>query len=265
MLLFAVLLFPVSSGAQVMVGLSPTRGEHELDPGKSHTDAFIINNAGSSPTMVTISVSDWGMDDAGNVLFEKKGSRDDSASDWIKINPRNFILQPEDQKQVRYTVTIPEETADAGYRTAVRIRAAPADPSGDPSLPGSKQGRIEVHGEFIYYVYLVVGHPHPKGALKSFKADKTDSGVKTELVVKNTGNVHFRTKGFIQIRNEKDRLVAEKDVPSFPVLPEMTRTLSMEWAEEALSSGTYFLQLRLDIGRKELLGEEVTLEIRDGP
>lgn len=256
-----ILLFPFAAGAQTSVMMSPTRVELNVKAGKQVTDALLLTNVGDTPSLVSIKTADWDMNDQGSVLLRTDEKAPDSASDWIKVNPTTFTIAPGDHQQVRYTVSVPKGVEDSGYHSAIIITMRAADPAGKPPLPSGKGRSIEVNGQFNYYVYLTVGHPLPKGRLTGFKAVRSPEGVETEFSVRNTGNVHFRTKGTIAIKDHSGHVVGTIQIPSYPVLPDMNRTLKLVWKEKPLPAGVYSVELRLDIGREALLGDDVELEI----
>jgi hypothetical protein len=247
-------LLPFAAVAQTSVMMSPTRAELNVKAGKQVTDALLLTNVGDTPSLVSITTADWDMNDEGSVLMRTGGKAPDSASHWVKVNPTTFTIAPGDHQQVRYTVSVPNGIEEKGYRTAIIIRMRAVDPAGKPPLPSGKGRSIEVNGQFNYYVYLKVGHPLPKGRLTGFKAVRGPDGIQTEFSVKNTGNVHFRTKGTIAIKDHSGHVVGTIQIPSYPVLPDMNRTLKLPWKEKTLPAGVYSVELRLDIGRDALLG-----------
>ncbi len=260
LLLNAFILQP-QADAQTSFVMTPPRVEHKIKPGKQITDALLLTNLGDTPSLVSITASDWLMNNEGSVQVVLEGKGPDSASDWIKINPSTFTVQPGDHQQVRYTVSVPKGMEEKGYRSAMLIKMQAVDPSGLPPLPGGKGRSIVVHGQFNFYIYLTVGNPLPTARLNGFKANPTPEGLNTEFIIENSGKVHFRTKGNITIKNDKGKKVGTISIPSYPVLPGMKRNIKLPWKKEALPAGNYSLELRVDIGREALLGDEFELEI----
>ena len=259
----AILSTPVMSYSQVSLSMSPTRGEHKSRAGKRLTDAFLITNLGHTTSRLTVEVSDWTMDGKGDVKLLAEKTQENSASRWIKVNPKTFVLGPDSHKQVRYTLSVPKGTRPAGYRTALIVTASPSDPSGLPPRFEGRRNQIEIHGRFIYFIYLTVGKPVPKARLKSFGMTPQKDGFRVEFQVENTGEVHFRTGGMIEIDDPLNQKVGEITLPSVPVLPSLTRTIPIEWKNKDIPPGKYTAKLRLDIGREELLGDELEIEILD--
>ena len=256
--LFTLLLFAYLGPAEaISISVAPIRVEHNVPAGGNLTEAISILNDDSSPVHVRVRIEDWSLTKDGAVGFVPGGSQPFSAAPWIKVNPREFDLQPGQSQGVRYSLTVPKETAPGGYRAAIIFATVPR-----PS-PGEKQKQVMLEGRIATILYETVGRPAPSGEITGLSVITSKEG-KPEFLVsfKNTGSVHLRTRGEIRVRDKAGKEIGKAPLPDLPILPRSDRDFKVAW-EAKLPAGEYVAELLMDIGRKELLAGERKFSIRE--
>jgi P pilus assembly chaperone PapD len=252
-------LFLSSSGLAeaISISVAPIRVEHDVPAGGSLTEAISILNDDTLPVHIRMKIEDWSLTRDGAVSFAPGGSQSHSASPWIKVNPREFDLSPGQSQLVRYALTVPKDAVPGGYRAAIVFATVPR-----PN-PGEKQKRVMLEGRIATILYETVGTPAPSGEITNLSFRVNPEG-KPEFMIsfQNTGKVHIRTHGEIQIRDNGGKEIGKVPLPDLPVLPQSSRDFPVAF-EGKLPSGEYVAELQMDIGRKELLAGERKFSIRE--
>jgi P pilus assembly chaperone PapD len=239
---------------QIFFGITPIRAEHSGNPGKSITDIFYVRNNASAPIRLRAYCENWRILEDGTPDFIGAETTSYSCKDWIKVNPQDFRLMPNEIKTVRYTVTIPSNAQGAGYHAAVSFESVP-----DEKTPRAGS-RMLLSGKIAAAVYVKVGKVPIDGDVVDIKLARKDNSQAMVLVMKNTGKTHFRTKGRIEVFDSEKKKIMDLEVPDEVVLPESEREVVCPLSK-ALEPGTYWAVCRLDIGRVEIVGLDKALKV----
>jgi P pilus assembly chaperone PapD len=248
-------IIPCSAlSAEVSISVSPIRVEHLTKQGERGTDMFSVTNDGTAPTRLKVSIEDWSLTKDGTPIFMKAEKNPYSCAEWVRVNPVDFRIGPGQTREVRYTVTVPEGIENGGYRTAIVFETVPdAD-------PGEKTRRVLLRGRIAAILYEVVGKTPVEGHATALKAEVKREGIDFTLFLKNTGRVHYRTKGIITIKDSSGSKAFEVEIPDTPVLQDSEREVRVRY-DKPLPKGSYSALASVDIGRKELIGAETTFVI----
>lgn len=251
------LLAFLDSGEAISISVSPIRVEHQVPPGSSLTEAITIANDGTSPVFIRVKIEDWTLSPEGALNFYPGGTQAYSAGAWIRVNPKEFDLKPGESQDVRYALAVPKDTVPGGYRAAIIFATVPRP------VAGEKQKQVMVEGRIATILYQTVGKPLPSGEITNLAFQVNREG-KPEFSIsfQNTGQVHFRTRGEITIRDRGGKEMARVPLPDFPILPQSKRDFGVA-LEQKLTPGDYVAELVMDIGRKELLGGERRFSITE--
>jgi P pilus assembly chaperone PapD len=257
--IFLSLTFPIFVpvslvAADVSLSVSPIRVEHRVIQGERGTDMISVANEGSAPTRLKVSIEDWILSKEGSPVFMKAGGNPYSCVEWIRINPVDFRVSPGQTREVRYTITVPQGIPDGGYRAALIFGTAP------DAVPGEKNRSVQVTGRIVTIVYVVVGKPSPAGHADGLKTTLRKDGVDFLLSLRNTGKVHFRTKGSLTVKDSNGQKVLDVGIPDVPVLPESEREIKIS-SGKSLPKGSYSVLAVIDIGNKDLIGAEATFTV----
>lgn len=240
-------LFLLVVKAQIYFGITPIRVEHKGEAGESITDIFYVRNNASSPIRLKVYTENWYLKPEGTPVFTGNEPVDYSCKDWIKVNPQDFRILPDEKKMVRYTVTIPQQVESGGYHASVSFESVPL------SVSEAKKSRMMFKGKIAAVVYVKVGKTEPVGEIMDLKVSVDKESTHFKLGMKNQGQTHFRTKGHIQIRNSEGKKIHKVSLPNEVVLPQSEREIKCTLKEKLLP-GSYEAFCKVDIGRRELLG-----------
>jgi P pilus assembly chaperone PapD len=235
--------------SEISFSVSPIRLELAGSPGGSYTDGIEVRNEGSEKARIKVSVQDWYLSPEGTPIFQKPGSRPNSCASWIKVNPVDFLLLPGEKKVVRYSITIPPTAKEGGYWGAFILETLPL------ITPGEKAKSVSLKGNIASIIYLTTGTPTPNGDITDMRFTQSKDGQTLLITMRNTGTVHFRLKGDLNLVDDQGKKLETLPVPDTPVLPGYTRIISIPFKQK-LVPGRYTATITLDIGAKALLAGE---------
>jgi P pilus assembly chaperone PapD len=250
------LLGSIPAGAQMSLMVSPIRVELQLKPGTNETNVIQVVNTGNEPTRVTVRLEDWTMNRKGDLSFTTAGDSPGACCGWLQLNPTDFRLDPGQSRQVRYSISVPAEAPDAGYRAAIVLEGIPRQDETQAKRSVSLRGRIAV------MLYATVGSPDIRAQFQDFQITARNKEVSFKLTLANEGDVHFRIKkSWIAITNSKGEEVSRVEVPDIPVLPGATRELEFKKENLDLPKGTYQAEAVLDVGKEDFLGRKTSFSV----
>jgi P pilus assembly chaperone PapD len=240
--------------AQMSIMVNPIRVEHLVKPGTNDTNVIQIRNEGTEPTRIAVHAEDWTMDRKGNVSFSQAGGDPSSCANWIQINPVDFRLDPGQTRQIRYSLSVPAEAKEGGYRAAIELGGIPAQEVGAPA-----KKRMSLRGRIVVMAYATVGNPEIRAQFQDFQVTASNKAISFKLTLANQGDVHFRIKkSWITLKNSNGEEVSRVEVPDIPVLPGAIRELEFKKEDLALPKGTYLAEAILDVGKEDFLGRKNT-------
>jgi P pilus assembly chaperone PapD len=254
-------LVAARAAAQIAVEVSPLRVELAASPGGVHTQAVTLTNQSDKPVRIRAHVEDWYLSKDGTPQFKAAGPAAwTSAAAWVRLAPPEQVVEPGQQGVVRFTTAVPAGTGEGGYRAAILFEFSP--PGGDPVARGRD---VVFQTRVATIVYITVGQPAIAVDLTNLTV-RTVPGRPPDIVatLANTSRANVRTKGVLTIFDGAGTVVRQIEVPNVPVLPESERDVAIPTAGERdppLPPGDYRVELKLDVGVRELLVGETRLTI----
>ncbi|MEW5983521.1 MAG: hypothetical protein AB1806_14300 [Acidobacteriota bacterium] len=244
------------------VEVNPLRVELKLGAGATHTQAVTLRNEGENAIRIHARVDDWYLSKDGTPQFAfAKPDTPYSATAWIRLNPVEQVVGPGVTATVRFTVTVPKDVADGGYRSAVMFEFDP--PGADPA---ARARDVVFRGRVATVLYATVGKPVPRLELIDLQVRSVkDRPPVVVPTLQNLGKVHVRTSGTVIVYRPDGSVARELPLPNVPVLPESERDVAIPvWDGEnlpPLPPGSYRVEVRIDVGMPAVLVGETVLEI----
>lgn len=241
-LLLAIAVFSgaVSAAqAQVSVSLFPVSFRYDIPRGSSQTGVITVTNPSDEPLSMSVEIENFTGGDGGTVEYAPDGAKFGLLS-WITIDKAPFELNPGQKKEISFTVNVPDNAEVGGHYGAILFRAG-----GGGSDTGSSIGISGRVGSII--LVSVPGDAKKSGELISVKAPGfiQYGPLQTTATYKNTGSVHYVTKGSVTytgIFGRRTESFEEKTI-----LPDVQRdtiaTLDKTWL-----IGPIFMKATLEAG-----------------
>ncbi len=245
-LLGLLLLTAVAGLADLAVG--PLSLRLEVPAGGSGIGSFRVHNTGEEPIRVLISLWDWWRELDGKMVVLPPGTLERSLVPWIEfLSPTDFSLEPSAAQEVNFSVTVPEE-ADGDHWALIIV---------DQVIP-EPQGFQVVVGYAIKVLQTDPTTARKEARITGLEVTSLDP-LRIMITFANTGNAHLRTKGYLEVRDERGETVRQVEVEEFPTLPGEVRELVVEM--EKLPPGRYLALVVLDFGGDYLIAKQRSFEV----
>jgi hypothetical protein len=257
-LLFSVMLRDSFAGVAILNGLTHI---HSGTFGSTLTGTIKMQNSGKKEARMLIYQQDITLACDKPADFTSINSHERSLGKWIKTNVEERTLQPNEEYEVTYSITIPADAKDQGtYWGLIMVEAA------DPIQEQTPQG-LKIDSKTRYAVQIIMDVGVPVVGVLSFEkvdldkkmVDSTKKFVYTIAVkIKNSGVFYASTKlnmEVFSIAGDKMKVIEGTPRRIYP-----NRCNDFEIEVKDLPKGKYEAVLVADNG-KELFGSNISLEI----
>lgn len=246
-ILLTAIITTVGVNAQEATGvsISPLVFEINGDPGDTITNQVKITNPTDSTVSIEINLEDFSpVGEDGDVALQEVDPNDEnifSIARWATFSPSTFVLEPNEQQLVAFTIVIPENGEPGGHYGSITAKTNVT--SGD--ITGSN-----ISAKIGSLVLLrVSGDIEESLEIESFTAPgRSDSApINFETRLKNTGNVHLKPTGIITITDIFGKEVDKIAIDQNNVIPDAIRKIETEWDKGGLF-GRYVATLVVNYG-----------------
>lgn len=259
-LIFAVaisfVLNPKALLAQAPLSLqvSPPILEIEINPGDTYSDFLKFENLSTTETLTLypqiLSFKAKGLEGAQEFITDTQETTNFSLAQWVNISTDIIVIKPLERIVLPFTITVPVDAEPGGRYAAVLLGNQPVvQEEGSNVALGAQTGTI--------ILAKVSGDVTEKATLESFKTGKDSyqyPPVDFEITIQNSGNIHVRPLGKIEISNMFGKSVGEIDVnvAKGNVLPESSRLFTPSWETEKFTIGKFTAKLNLEYGDEQV-------------
>ena len=225
--ILAVLL-PVFSARALT--LSPPRILLATKAGSEAGSVIRLLNESSVPVrLVSVLQNFIAEGETGAPRFISADNQAFGLAEWLRLDHSNFVLAPNEERLVHFTISVPSDAAPGGHYGAIlwSVQAEDADASG-----------VNIVGQTGTLVLLTVtGALREEMQLAEFSRDeKLHDALPVSFSVRleNTGTVHVIPEGAVEIRNMFGKTVAELPLNAFrgTVLPDSVRRFNLRWEKQ---------------------------------
>ncbi|GEM_PF-1789878 len=223
--------------------ISPPLIDLVANAGEVLTKSIEVSNNGSVPIIYNLSVSSMaaGEDDGSSVFSASSAG---NLSGWIKLTPATIKIAPNSKETINVSIVVPAGTRPGGHYAT--IFAATESSSSDQAGASIRQ-MVGVN-----VLLKVAGALNESASVTEFSTPQPRlvPGAPVDFVVrvKNTGSVHLKPAGVIEIYNgsvKVEELAINPDGGN--VLPDSSRKFSAR-SNKSLPAGTYSAKLVLRYG-----------------
>ena len=288
LLRFLILFLAMFCGSDAKaISISPPVMEIDIVPGNSIEKTIEVGNETDQEKFYTVGIRKFEM--VGEEGYQKflpieEGDNFGVAS-WIKYEENNIIVSPKGSRKFIFTIDVPENADPGGHYASIYFSAGQlTEEDADDSMVGVE---AQIHSLILV---RVAGDIAEKAEIEQFgiKGDKTSVNCPPVAFVwklKNSGNVHIRAQGNIEIKDMFGRRaeLIDANPKNYRALPEATRKIEAWWGDmsnaDSSESGNFFQEAerefsnfaigkysaKLDIvygeGNKNFLSKEISFWI----
>jgi hypothetical protein len=178
----------------------------EAGPGESVTQSFRVVNPNSHPVSAHIEAVDAITGDLTGVQLSKPGSAKALTSRWIVVASPQVTLQPNEKRDIPFTVHVPLNTKPGQYLAAMSasVPLSPTDLKGNAVAAGQAGFSMAVQVQRGIAVEIDVPGPRaPTLAVSGAEPKATPNGVELGVHIANTGNAFAHGSGVIRVPDTK--------------------------------------------------------------
>ncbi len=244
-----------ASVVHASLGIDPAFIEMDLERGRP-SDVITVTNVTKQETRYRAQTVHFIYTKDGN--FEIVEPDGQSLAPWIKFNPKEFVLAPQESRAIRLSVIPPGNLRDGEYWAALRFEPL----VGIVSTGDSGEGH-SVAIEVITNINVpVIGHvgklDHTVG-LADLQAWRDVDGIRILTSLKSTGNARARVKGTYEVVDAAGAVVAEGLMGEDTLLAGGERVF-VRLAEDDFPDGEFTVRVRYTSDRfEEALAGQTTV------
>lgn len=213
--------------ADVRIQLSPTALDLKLEPGKTSTATFKVQNIGNKSFKYELGVTPYSVTDENYTAnFDDKTNYSDIV-DWITFSQDGGTLESDTEDEITVTVKVPSDVPDGGQYAMVYAKVQDGELDASGVLVERRVG-------LLVYSANVNGKTRKEGKVLENKISGFvfNPPVSATSLVENTGNVHLNATYVLQVSkffgNEEVYSNEEHPVEE-TILPETTRLHTATW------------------------------------
>jgi len=207
-------------------------------------------------TIFNVSLIDWNRNLKGENQWFEKNTLPRSCANWISISSTQFQLKKGEVKEINFVIDVPQD-AKGTHWAAIYIKPSPVSPSQEGTA-------IQAYIEFKVKIHETpAGTEEKKGKVTGIELLEINP-LKMNIIFQNTGNVHLRPQGKIEITDTTGKTVKKILIPEFPILPGAGRLLEVkEEKSEPLPPGQYLALGIIDYGGDVLVAGQLVFKVEE--
>ena len=244
--------------------VGPPVVEYTAEKGQTLTGVVKVNDYSPTPITLYPQVADFAAkDETGQpAFFESDPNRRFSLSTWMKFSNEPIEFGIGELKAIQYQIVVPADAEPGGHYGVLFFSTK------SPNNVKEGEAKVVANMKVGQLVLVTVkGDISEKGVVETFKTKhlfnwfpqiqysneklvKITSNINLITRLKNVGNVHFKPKGKIVIKNifgqEKAKLAFNEKGGN--VLPDSIRAFENTWKAKWWNMGVYTASLDLTYG-----------------
>lgn len=201
----------------------------DLKPGETHSGIMKVQNTGKKPFKFRVSATPYSVvDEKYTQNFEDTNQYTD-IKDWIKFSQSTGEVEPNNEVEVAYTITVPADVPAGGQYAVLMTEIINEGETGDGNTGISAIRRV---GMLLYS--NVEGNTRKTGEVVENKIPgfMFNPPITATSIVSNTGNTHARAKYILQVYplfGDEEVYTNEEDPTVLTILPETRRMNTINW------------------------------------
>lgn len=249
--------------------ISPPLIELKANPGQTVNAVIKFTNLSGGELLIKTQFNDFGAkDESGepNIIFDDAQSTVYSLKSWI-ASPQPFKIATKETKTLTFPITVPNDAEPGGHYAVIRFTgSAPELEQSGVSLTGSigslvllqVAGDIKEQAELAEFSPATVSHKENGDPLYSNASFFENGPIGFVQRIKNSGNVHIKPTGTIELFNvfgakvSTIRVNGDPTDPKNPpksVLPQSVRRFGETAHDTGWLFGYYTAKIQVSYGQ----------------
>lgn len=245
--LFVLPVYAQNTGEGLTI--SPPISDLSLKPGDVSEQTIRITNPTDKLMEIYPQVQNFRAKGEGGEPDFYPASNDESKfslASWIKFSQSKVALTPEQVAEFKYRITVPIDAEPGGHYGVIFFAT-------EPPKTEANSNQVSVASKIGSLVLVrIPGDINENGKITDFSANKFffKGPVLFTTRIQNSGNIHFKPKGQIIIKNWQGKSIEsiEFNGISGNVLPDSTRKFEENWQPSKWTFGYFSANLGLAYG-----------------
>lgn len=228
-----------------------------VEQGQVYFLTFLVHNDAERAQTITLYLGDWDRDLDGTNRFYPPGTVERSLAGWLSLPFTQITLGPEEAAEVAVELAVPslQQAPLAGtYWGIIFVQGEPRP----MEQAGTTVMAIERFGVKVYAT--IAGTEVSEGRVAKLEVTPGEGGYQVVIYYENTGNVHQRVSGSLEVIDRTGAVVQKLELEEFPILPGAARRIAANLP--LLARGIYQLRAVMDYGGETLVAGVAVLRVR---
>jgi P pilus assembly chaperone PapD len=238
--------------ASIFARAIPSRTSVTVKPDVPVSRDVTIANDGDGPVVVHVRLSDWSLDNHGELELLPPGKTSVSLAGLVHFEPEQFSLAAGQSGVIHVTMRLPADGPPTRWGLLLsEVRPAVWNKA------GFGPRAIAQLGTTLYVSRVPADRVH--GELKAMDVRSQGDSMTVALKLENPGERHLYAAAKISVRDSAGTVVADADLGTSVVLPGMERVFTWTCGVP-LAPGRYAVTATMDTGEPELIVGETTVQ-----
>lgn len=210
------------------IQVSPVSLDLDLQPGKTTTSKFIVQNSGTKAFDFELSVSPYTVSGENYDQDFSTETNHTNIVNWISFSEDRGTLESYSQREITVTVNVPKDVPEGGQYAVIFAHMIEPVPEGATGVVAEK--RVGV----LVYSKNVDGETRVGGKITNAKVPSFlfNPPITASAVVENTGNVHANAQYTLQVYpliGDEEVYTNEEHPDTRVIMPGTSRFNSISW------------------------------------
>ncbi len=219
--------------------------------------AITILNHGDTRIYFRVNVVEWVRSPSGGSIYTKvkpgRPKHPRSSAGWIEVYPETMILDPGEAGKIILTASPPKGLDLTGsFWAGITFEFY--------RLP--EQGEVKLTGRLISGVYVVIEPGVKKAEITGIELVKRDENLTFKSNIENTGDMHLRLSGYVEIWNVTGDKLGKYDIEKGVLFPNDIGVFGTK-VSDIIPYGRYKFLTIIDYGGDVYIGAEKWFDIED--
>ncbi|MCB0380101.1 MAG: DUF916 domain-containing protein [Flavobacteriales bacterium] len=248
------------------ISVSPAHFHLTQKPGEVKTYKINVKNDTETAKRFKVNIYDFDMNGKGKSSFMSPGKGKYSLSRWLNISPTFIELQPGEHKEVKFTVSVPDN--EDGNKSAWSIIMVEQEEPRKKLEPPSKSDNTVALGVIPTFAFGVFVYQNPPNVITdnveitNFSYSEKDTTKIIAIEAANKGNGIAYCTSYIDLTNLNTGTQKRLTVKTFTILPELIRDFVFTLPKN-LEKGNYLAIGVLDYeNSEEIQAAKLNFEIK---
>lgn len=225
------------------------RLDYSLEAGQSETSAVLVTNPRDEETYLRLFATDARTSTHGGVSFPDSSEPVSATGGWISLSASEFTLQPQEQRVIPFTISVPADARAGEHRAGILLELADPDTSRPEDFP---EGQIYVAVRFRKALNVRVTVPGPVAVdFEIVSVEHVFEGGQStfEVKLRNRGNISTDVAGGnLEVSDSSGQVIGSLPIRMSGKFLAGDTVVYVVLFDEPLPEGRYAVAVTMDYG-----------------